>query len=400
MSLLKGKRERVIMNIRTKERKQNAQHSMLLLLLFIITNLAFSNSLQAKDKSYPGKLINIGTHRLHINCIGQGMPTVIIDSGIGGFSLEWFKIQNNLSDDVRICSYDRAGYGWSDPGPKPRTTARIAKELRTLLVEAKIPGPYLLVGHSFGGYNIRYFASEYPEMTAGLVLIDSSHPQQFNTEEFKRVEPKAPVTKHRNSVSIRLIRPIIADNYPHEKKRVAYQLMSSMKSINTLMNEMDFMEISAQQLAARNHQRPHNFPVVIITRGKRVWPDNELGDRRERQWSKLQNDLENISLNSDHFLAYKSGHIVHLDQPELVSENILLAVNKSRAQLLEKELIKKFDIRQASYSTTPSFAGSNLVFSYNKNKINALLIPNRSLPEIMFHTKSDYFENLMPYFQP
>lgn len=308
---------------------------------------------QAKDKPYPGKLVDIGTHRLHINCVGEGSPSVIIDSGIGGFSLEWFKIQNQLSNDVRVCSYDRAGYGWSELGPRPRTTARITRELRSLLTEANIPGPYLLVGHSFGGYNIRYFTSEYPELVAGLVFIDASHPQQFNTKEFKRTKSKQQDKKYKRSIQIRLIHPIIADNYPEEKKRIAYRLMSSLKSKSTLLNESDFMEISANQVAARNEQ-PYKFPVVIITRGKRVWPDNEMGNRREQQWSNLQNDLENIGIQSEHFLAYKSGHIIHLDQPNLVIENILFAVNKARHQVIENELMKKFDIRHKSHLTFPA----------------------------------------------
>jgi pimeloyl-ACP methyl ester carboxylesterase len=387
------------MKIRIKERKLNAQRFMLLLLLFIITLLTFANNAQAKEKYYPGELINIGTHRLHINCVGKGTPSVIIDSGIGGFSLEWFKIQNNLSNDVRVCSYDRAGYGWSDPGPNPRTTSRIVKELRTLLSEARIPGPYLLVGHSFGGYNIRYFASEYPELTAGLVLIDSSHPQQFNTEEFKRVKPDISNKKHKNSFKIRLVRPIIAENYPHEKKRIAFQLMSTMKSRATLINESDYMEISAQQVAGRDSKQPDEFPVVIITRGKRVWEKNELGDRREQQWTRLQNDLENISLQSDHFLAYKSGHIVHLDQPELVSENILLAVKKSRNHILEKMLNKKFDIHHANFSETLSLASSDTVFnSYVEDKVNIFSISNKSLPQLMFNSLSNHFGNHSTYF--
>jgi pimeloyl-ACP methyl ester carboxylesterase len=390
MSLIYGQKEKGMMTIWSKETIRSAKH-LILLLLLCISCLTTSNNSQAKDKSYPGKLINVGTHRLHINCVGTGTPSVIIDSGIGGFSLEWFKIQNNLANDVRVCTYDSAGYGWSDLGPRPRTTTRIVKELRTLLSEAKIPGPYLLVGHSFGGYNIRYFASEYPELTAGLVLIDSSHPQQFNTEEFKRIEPKEKTKKYKNSINIRLIRPIIADNYPHQKKRIAYRLMSSMKSISTLMNEMDFMEVSAQQLAGRKDQQPYKFPVIIITRGKRVWANNELGDRREQQWTTLQNDMESISLNSDHFFAYDSGHVVHLDQPNLVSENILLAVNKSRVQMLEKELFKKFDIRQASYSTTPSFTTSATEFKLYDNRQEAFLNLNEPLPQIMFHTKLGHF---------
>jgi len=387
--------------IKCKIIKLNVQHFRLLLLLVIITALSFTTSIHAKDRDYPGKLVDIGTHRLHINCVGEGTPSVIIDSGIGGFSLEWIKIQKSLADNVRVCSYDRAGYGWSDPGPTPRTTARIARELKTLLSEANISAPYLLVGHSFGGYNIRYFASEYPELTAGLVLIDSSHPEQFNTEEFKRVVSIPRVensVKRKNSIRVRMVYPIIANNYPQENKRVASVLMMTMKSKSTLMNELDYMDTSAKQVAERANHPPYKFPVVIITRGKRVWPDNELGDRREQQWTKLQNDLENISIKSDHFHAYNSGHIIHLDQPELVSKNILLAVNKSRAQILEHELIDKFDIRLANYSTIPSFGDPYTSFNYNATDLNKYSIFNKSDHHLLFDSKSRYIENHSTYF--
>lgn len=349
---------------KSKVKRLNVQQFRLLLLLLIITVLSLSINVQAEDKPYPGRLVDIGTHRLHINCTGEGTPSVIIDSGIGGFSLEWVRIQHNLSKDVRVCSYDRAGYGWSDPGPIPRTTARISRELHALLSEAKVPGPYVLVGHSFGGYNIRYFASDYPELVAGLVFIDSSHPEQFNTEEFKRVEqPQA--TKYKNSIRIHLIRPIIAENYPQDKKQLAFRLMSTLKSKSTLISESDFMQISAKQVAVRSHQQPYTFPVVIITRGKRVWPHNELGDLREQQWSNLQHDLENLAIKPDHFMAYNSGHVVHLDQPELVSENILLAVNKARRQIFEEELIKKFDIRQANHYVLPDAVANETTYELN-----------------------------------
>ncbi|MBL1142595.1 MAG: alpha/beta hydrolase [Proteobacteria bacterium] len=347
-------------------KRLNVQYISLLLLLLFISSLSLPVDVQANETPYPGQLINIGSHRLHIHCVGEGTPSVIIDSGIGGFSLEWSKIQDSLSTNARICSYDRAGYGWSDPGPRPRTTARISRELKTLLKEAKIPGPYVLVGHSFGGYNIRYFASESPELVAGLVFIDSSHPEQFNTEEFKRVaRTENKETKYKKSYRVRLIRPIIAENYPQNNKRLAFRLMSSYKSKSTLINESDFMKISAKQVALRSNEQPYTFPVVIITRGKRVWPHNELGDRREQQWSNLQNDLENLAIKPYHFKAYSSGHVVHLDQPELVSENILLTVEKARRQIFEEELIKKFDIRQANHVVFPEPIANETTYELN-----------------------------------
>lgn len=360
--------------------------------LLIIIACSITINVNAKDKSYPGELINIGTHHLHINCTGQGSPTVVIDSGLGGFSLEWHQIQNNLSKHVRICSYDRAGYGWSELGPRPRTTARITRELHTLLSEAKVPGPYLLVGHSFGGYNIRYFASEYPDLVAGMVLIDASHPEQFNTEEFK--VNKRYVKKHKNSVRIRLIHPNISDNYPTDTRRIAFILMSRLKSRSTLLNESDYMETSANQIALRSQHQPYTFPVVIITRGKRVWPHNDLGDRRERQWMKLQEDLGNIATDPDHFIAYKSGHVVHLDQPDLVSENILYAVNNARRQIVENELIKKFDIRHSSEQfVIPAASNNDSAYQLKTINFDKFSFINNVIHQTMFKSSLPHLIN-------
>lgn len=375
--------------------KLDAQKFSLLFLLLIITVLIFPTSALAKKKQYPGELIDIGSHRLHIHCVGQGSPSVIIDSGIGGFSLEWVKVQNKLADNVRVCSYDRAGYGWSDSGPRPRTTERITSELRRLLTAAKIPGPYLLVGHSFGGYNIRYFASKFPGLTAGLVLIDSSHPEQFNTEEFKRIKKKQEneKPKYKNSYKNRIIRPVISESYPAENKRLAFVLMSTIKSKSTLMNEMDNMEISARQVAAQTNHTPYIFPVVILTRGKRVWPHNDLGERREQQWLRLQNDLQNISIQSRHYLAEKSGHIIHLDQPEFVSNNIIATINNINSQNYEQELIRKYNIRFPRSTAPPVFGEIETSFNYGSHTLDETPVLNKPIHQVVFDNKSRYFGN-------
>lgn len=349
---------------RSKVKTHDVIHSRLLLLLAIIISLCISNIAYSKEKPFPGELIDIGTHRLHINCTGTGAPTIIIDSGIGGFSLEWSDIQNNLAKNVKVCSYDRAGYGWSDPGPRPRTTDRITYELHHLLAEANIPGPYVLVGHSFGGYNVRYFASKYPDSTAGLILVDSSHPDQFNTEEFRRIK-KAKENTHRNSYTVRIVRPNISNNYPEENKMMAFRLMSTMKARSTLLDEMDNMELSARQVNRQTNHPPYIFPVTILTRGQRVWAHDELGERRELQWIRLQNDLENISTYSKHYLAEKSGHIIHLDQPEFVANNIMATVQKVRSLFFEHNLQRKFDIRLPYHLASPSFMETGITHPAN-----------------------------------
>ena len=382
------------MSNKCKAKKLDVRHFRLAFLLLIITVLSLSmtvqaspQSLQTKEKPYPGKLINIGSHRLHINCMGQGSPTIIIDSGIGGFSLEWSKVQSKLSGQYKVCSYDRAGYGWSDPGPTPRTTARISRELRVLLSEAKVDGPYILVGHSFGGYNIRYFASEYPDMVAGMVFVDASHPEQFNTEEFKREKPKTKAPLHKHSVRIRIMRPVISQNFPMDKIHTAYRLMSSFKSKMTVLNETDYMDLSAKQVLSHINQKPYPFPVVIVTRGKRVWAHNEIGDRREQRWANLQNDMENLSLDTEHFMAYKSGHVVHLDQPKLVTENIFLAASKARKQIFQREIVKEYDINHKKH-----FGFDTLVTNETTFDLSSLNLDHFSLTDAPIEkTKFEHF---------
>jgi pimeloyl-ACP methyl ester carboxylesterase len=127
----------------------------------------------------PGQLVDVGGYKLHIHCLGEGSPTVILEAGQGGLSSEWLWIQPELAKTTRVCAYDRAGIAWSEPGPAPRDAQQIVRELHTLLENAQIPGPYLLAGHSYGGLYVRVYAATYPEAVKGMVLIDAAHPDQW-----------------------------------------------------------------------------------------------------------------------------------------------------------------------------------------------------------------------------
>ena len=127
-------------------------------------------------------MVDIGGYRLNILCTGIGTPAVILDSGLGEPALSWIGVQTGVERSTRVCSYDRAGYGHSDPGPHPRSSLQIATELHALLEKSKTPGPYVLVGHSFGGYNVRVYAGLYRDEVAGVVLVDSSHEDQGRFE--------------------------------------------------------------------------------------------------------------------------------------------------------------------------------------------------------------------------
>ncbi len=129
----------------------------------------------AGDNLYtkPGQLVSVAGARLNLYCMGTGSPAVIFDSGWEDWAPAWAIVQPAVARWTRACSYDRAGAGYSEAGPMPRTSVRIADELRSALHHAGVKGPYILVGHAFGGDNVRTFAVRYPAETAGLVLVEA-----------------------------------------------------------------------------------------------------------------------------------------------------------------------------------------------------------------------------------
>ncbi len=269
----------------------------------------------------PGRMIDIGTHHLHLYCMGENQPTVIIDSGLGGFSLEWMDIQQNLATQMRVCSYDRAGYGWSESGPAPRTTAQIVEELYWLLNMADERGPFILVGHSFGGYTMQRFAALYPELTAAVVLIDSSHPQQ--NKEFPVIARVVRDTTAIPPQQARLMRrrvfmssQILPDNFPPQGAAVARHLMMFSKSMYAQQQELQFFPVSAADVVAAGEMP--DVELIVLSRGMNAWPNNPEGQRKERVWQELQHRFLQNRQHARQIIAAHSGHHIHLDQPELL----------------------------------------------------------------------------------
>lgn len=128
----------------------------------------------ARSFPHPGRLASAGELRLNLHCTGAGVPTVVLEAGLLDSLDVWGRVQPAVARFARVCSYDRAGYGNSDPGPMPRTSVRIANELRAALHSAGERPPYVLVGASFGGFLVRVFNGRYPDEVAGLVLVDAA----------------------------------------------------------------------------------------------------------------------------------------------------------------------------------------------------------------------------------
>ena len=280
------------------------------------------------DIPAPGKLVDVGGYRLHINCQGYGSPTVILDAGLGDWSTHWTAVQNLLRGTTRVCSYDRAGYGWSDPGPRPRDSKRIVTELHMLLEKAAIEPPYLLAGHSFGGMNMRLYASTYPAEVAGLVLVDSSHPDSLPYE--RNELGTAPADERSNQLILSYYVEPEERNFPVEAQPSMHDNLLRTKSRVTSRREYRSLGSSVRQVL----ETPSlgGLPLAVISRGKRQWPAGAEGDLKEAAWQRQQRDLAGLSTLSHTVIASRSGHHIHLDQPELVAAVVREMVVEERQE--------------------------------------------------------------------
>ncbi|MCB2426612.1 alpha/beta fold hydrolase [Methylophaga pinxianii] len=263
----------------------------------------------AEFPAIPGQRFDIGGYQLHIHCMGSGSPTVIVDVGLGDDSTDWLPIQKAVSSSARICVFDRPGYGWSDFGPSPRTSNRIAQELEELLIQAEVPPPYILVGHSFGGYNIRIFAANNPQMVAGMVLVDASHEDQYTQFQIK-------LPNNFNRRGTIMILPKSTDSTAHANKAPVLR----ERAFHAARAEISALDESSVQLQ-KNSALP-TVPLIVISRGKPEWFGDIGQQQREKTWIDLQQDLSRLSPISTHMFANRSGHAIPHEQPEIIIEAI------------------------------------------------------------------------------
>lgn len=274
----------------------------------------------------PGQLVDVGGYKLHIYCLGTGSPTVVTESGLGGSSPDWSLVQPAVSQSTRICSYDRAGAGWSEAGPAPRTSEQIAKELHTLLVNAEVPGPYVLVGHSAGGLHIQVYAGQYPDEVAGLVLVDPTPAQlilEFTPEARAVLLPTARQFRLLSMLQwVGLLRfmPLPGDEaltpLPATTQALirAHRLQSG--AVAAMSAEVLNMETSIMQTASAA-PLPPDRPLLLVWHGIPAEPI-EL----EPVAKASMEALVHRSSNSKLVIAENSGHYVTFDRPDVVIEAI------------------------------------------------------------------------------
>lgn len=325
--------------------------------------LAYESIATARDAQMypaPGKLIDVGGHRLHLTRAGAGGPTVVLDAGLAGFSLDWGLVAPEVARFTTVCAYDRAGYGWSDPGPLPRTSSRIAAELHALLHHAEIEPPYVLVGHSFGGFNVRLFADYFPDEVAGMVLVDVSHedfndrlPEQLRAgyERYERAE--VPLLRLGGLLArFGLVRVAVEREWisllnafntlPQDQRAAARALRYRPRFFTTSSAEDVTFRESGEQ--ARNKGAIGSRPLVVLTgAGDGDWSVNPLpfvdlarfGEAMQAMTAvktALHAELaRTLSTNSIHIITRKSGHLIQLSESELVVSAIRQVVETARA---------------------------------------------------------------------
>jgi pimeloyl-ACP methyl ester carboxylesterase len=301
----------------------------------------------------PGKLVDVGGWRMHINCTGtakSGEPTVVLEAGAGDFSVEWSLVQPSVAKFARVCSYDRSDDGWSDWGPHPRTLHQDVYELHTLLEKSGEHGPLVLVGHSYGAWITRLYASTYRADVAGIVLIEGG------LDNPVRMLPNGKLVHNADLVTGKTIPPVKTSN-PLRVTDIPPAALAAMKDAAVQMtphaNEppRDKLPANAQRmrlwataqikhygpsdnpfepeelagLAAERAANPHPFgdlPLVVITRGviEDSGPDNnaEMEAARKRDFA----GVAALSTKGKLVVAEHSGHHVHLEQPDLVIATI------------------------------------------------------------------------------
>ena len=292
----------------------------------------------------PGRLIDVGGFRLHLNCSGQGNPTVILESALGGSSLSWSLVQPPVARFGHVCSYDRAGFGWSDAGPLPRTASRIAEELRTLLDRGSVAPPFVLVGHSFGGLVMCIFARRYRRDVSGLVLVDPAHPEDWINpapKEQIKIDRGIRLCRYGMSAARLGVARIVGGfasigalgvarglvkvvsrgglsredegilapiwRLPLEARRPLRRFWTLPRFYEALGSQIEFISESAREALEASADGYGDLPLVTLS-------STDPGDYRIRQ----QEELARLSTRGRHIVASNSGHWIPLDQPEVV----------------------------------------------------------------------------------
>jgi pimeloyl-ACP methyl ester carboxylesterase len=265
--------------------------------------------LDRRQYATPGQLVDVGGHRLHLSCRGSGSPTVILESGLGATSSYWAWISSAVANNTKVCVYDRAGRGWSDPAVDPQDGNTVARDLHVLLARARVAGPFVLVGHSSGAQYVRIFAGRYPEQVAGMVLLDGQPAEAFERlpafpsfyNRFRRIFPLLP-SMARLGVARLVLALMPAGSLPANTWEIQRMHGSSPRLYRSMADE--FAELPASLQQARSFQTLGDRPLVVVTA--------TVG--AQAGWLPLQDELAMLSTNSSHRAAPYEHEALVMDE--------------------------------------------------------------------------------------
>lgn len=289
------------------------------LLIVMLGGLTFERLAQASDaRNYPapGQMVDAGGHQLHFYVTGAAtdQPTIILEAGNGGFSSQWVWIQEALSTQTRVVSYDRAGLGWSEADSQPRDVFRNAEQLHTGLASLNIEPPYILVGHSLGGVFILAYAEQYPDEVAGLVFLDSSHPDQINRlpSELAEAQQNAKAIGDVTSILahfgvmrlLQLHAPFVA-TLPERQKAETLALSSTTHYQSAMFGEMVVFDDAPEQLGSLSGFG--DLPIIALSAGEQL-NNPDLPPSSGEVFLELHAELASLSTNGEHRIIDGADH--------------------------------------------------------------------------------------------
>ncbi len=291
------------------------------------------NSQNQPKLAPPGQMVDIGGFRLHALVAGHGTPAVLLEPALGGFALQFSHIQTAVSAFTQVIAYDRAGQGWSEFSPNPRTPNHLAGELKALLGGLNLQPPYILVGHSFGGLLTRIYAGLYPDEVAGVILVDSSHEDQHNsTPDLDKFVSQA-------AKGVRLLKFVAriglgkqltkmsmgsaAKSIPREDLDTFLTVASQPKHHDTMLAEVSQHRFyfGSQSVVPRTLG---NKPLIVITAANSVSGQRKIGgitgDQMNEQHQQLQKNLIQLSSQGEQVIIPGATHLSILIQPEYAAQ--------------------------------------------------------------------------------
>jgi pimeloyl-ACP methyl ester carboxylesterase len=274
--------------------------------------------------SPPGQTFLVNGHAMRIDCSGSGSPAIVLDAGLGNDGLIWGRVQPALAKTTRVCSYDRAGFGWSDALPPPRDADHIAAELHGLLAEAQVTGPIVLMGHSIAGIYMRDYATRYPENVAGLIFVDGSSPLQNRNPAFKAHSNSRPPSwfqtlwkKATFAVGIPRLLGECSDSLPGFEPHAA-QLQAEDQCHDrsaAVAAELESFDRSGEETV---HTGPYGtLPILIFSQDPARTAQIQTMDV-VTAWNQMQEDLKQLSTRSRRIIAKGSTHYVQGDRADLI----------------------------------------------------------------------------------